>query len=115
MTADRAAGQASLELLGGTVAALFAGALGLQVLGAGYAAVMADHAAEAAALAVANGAPPREAALAALPGWPSGALRVRHAGGHVTVTLVPPSPLPFLRGRLEIDSRASVRAPEPSP
>ena len=70
-------GQASIELLGGAVAVLLAGFIGLQLLGAGYAAVMADHAAEAAALASLNGRSPEDAARSAVPGWPTIALDVQ--------------------------------------
>jgi hypothetical protein len=90
---------------------LLAGLLALQLLGAGYAAVMADHAAEAAALALANGDRPGGAARAALPGWPHGATRVEVRGDAVAVTLRPPSVFGFLRRRLSVTGRAVVRRP----
>jgi hypothetical protein len=107
-------GQASIEFLGGAVAVLLLGLIGFQVLAVGYAAVMADHAAEAAALALANGADPAEAAAGAVPGWPRRALRIRRQDGRVELTLLAPSPLRFLRGRLAIRSEAVVR-PRPGP
>jgi hypothetical protein len=107
-------GQASIELLGGAVAILLLGLIGFQLLAVGYAAVMADHAAEAAALALANGADPVSAAGDAVPGWPRRALRVQREGGRIRLTLAPPSPLRFLRGRLAITSEAMVR-PRPGP
>jgi hypothetical protein len=102
-------GQASVELLGGVVAVLLLGMTGFQLLAVGYAAVMADHAAEAAALALANGADPTQAAAGAVPGWPRRAMRVRREEGRVQLTLLAPSPLRFLRGRLAVRSEAAVR------
>jgi hypothetical protein len=102
-------GQASIELIGGAVAVLLLGLIGFQLLAVGYAAVMADHGAEAAALALANGADPGEAAADAVPGWPRRALRVRREEGRVRLILLAPSPLRFLRGRLAITSEAVVR------
>ena len=104
-------GQASIEVVGGSLALLLVGLIGLQLLAAGYAAVMADHAAEAAALALAGGGEPRRAARAAVPGWPKRAMRVRVGRGLVAVTLAAPSPLAFLRGRLAFRGEAAVRGP----
>jgi hypothetical protein len=84
--------------------------VGLQVLGAGYAAVMSDHAAEAAAIALINGRSPETAARAAVPGWPPSALTVTRRGDTVTVALRTPSPLRLLRRPLSFES--SVRLPE---
>jgi hypothetical protein len=103
------AGQASIELVGGLVVLLFVSLVGFQLLAFGYGAVMADHAAEAAALALANGEDPARAADAAVPGWPKNALRVRSAFHRVDVTLLPPTPLSFLRGRLAVTGEAAVR------
>jgi hypothetical protein len=102
-------GQASVELAGALAAVLFAALLGFQLLAAGYGAVMADHAAEAAALALVNGKDPDDAARAAVPGWPKRALRTRSAHDRVEVTLFPPSLLSFLRGRLAVTGEAAVR------
>jgi hypothetical protein len=102
-------GQATVELAAGTVVLLLLALVGFQLLAVGYGAVMADHAAEAAALALANGNAPEAAARAAVPGWPKSALRVRSAPGRVRVTLLPPSPLSFLRGRLVVTGDAAVR------
>jgi hypothetical protein len=97
-------GQAAVELLAGAVVMVLAGLIGLQLLGAGYAAVMADHAARAAALAVVNGRPPEPAARAAVPGWPASALAVTRRGDAVSVRLRTPSPLRVLRRRLSFES-----------
>ena len=80
----------------------------MQLLAAGYGAVMADHAAEAAALALVNGRPPAQAAARAVPGWPSRAASVRVVGARVHVRLEPPSAFGFLRGRLASHGEAAV-------
>jgi hypothetical protein len=108
-------GQASVELVAGALGLMLAALVAFQLLAAGYAAVMADHAAEAAALAVANGADASEAARAAVPAWPSGAARVRRRGGSVYVTLFPPSPFRFLRDRIAVSGRATVRVRDGEP
>jgi len=101
-------GQASVELLGGAVVVVLAGLIGLQLLGAGYAAVMADQAAEAAGLAALNGRSPEAAARAAVPGWPDSAMDVSRHGDAVSVTLRTPSPLRILRRRLSFESSVSL-------
>jgi hypothetical protein len=106
---DELKGQASIELLGGAVAFLLLGLIGFQLLAVGYAAVMADHAVEAAALALANGTDPKNAAAGAVPGWPRRAVRVRRDEGRIHLTLLAPSPLRFLKGRLAVESEAAVR------
>jgi hypothetical protein len=105
------AAQASVELVAGAVVTLLVALLAFQLLATGYAAVMADHAAEAGALALANGRAAADAARSAVPAWPDAATRVRTEGDTVEVTLVPPSPLPFLRGHLSTTGRAVVRRP----
>ena len=100
-----------MELAAGAAAAVLVGLVALQLLAAGYAAVMADHAAEAGALALANGRSPGAAARSALPGWPAHATRVRVEGGAVEVMLVPPALFPVLRERLSATGRAVVRRP----
>jgi hypothetical protein len=104
-------GQATVELAAGAAVTLVVALLALQLLAAGYAAVMAGHAAEAGALALANGRAPADAARSAVPGWPSGASRIQIEGNAVQVTLVPPSPFGFLRGRLAATGRAVLRRP----
>jgi hypothetical protein len=103
------AGQASVEMAGGAIMVLLLAFVGFQLLAVGYGAVMADHAAEAAALALAVGSDPEDAADSAVPGWPKNALRVRSALNRVEVTLLPPAGLSFLRGRLTVTGEAAVR------
>jgi len=111
VAAEQSRGQASVELVGVAGILLLASLVGFQLLAAGYAVVMADHAAEAAALAVVNRRPVAQAAADAVPGWPRSALRVRRDRGAVAVTLLPPSPLRILRGRLAVTGEAVVSAP----
>ena len=109
MRLEPEAGQASVELAAGAAIAIVTGLVALQLLAAGYGAVMADHAAEAGALALANGREPAAAVRAAVPGWPAGATRVRVEGGAVEVTLAPPALFSALRERLSATGRAVVR------
>jgi hypothetical protein len=108
-------GQASVELVGGALGLLLAGLVAFQLLAAGYGVVMADHAAEAAALALANERSAADAARGAVPGWPRTRVRVRTRGDHVFVTLVPPSPLRLLGDRLSTTGAAAVRLPGDRP
>ena len=109
MAAER--GQASVELLGAVPVVLLVGAVLLQLLALGYSAALAGSAAEAGALAVAGGGDPQAAARAAIPGWSRAGMRVRIADGRVSVRLRPPSPLPLVRRRIELNASAAVEAP----
>jgi hypothetical protein len=110
--AKHSPGQASVELVAGAAVLLVVALIGFQLLAVGYGVVMADHAAEAAALALVNGGEPDEAARAAVPGWPRSALHVSEERERVGVTLLAPSPFGFLRGRLAVTGEATVR-PQP--
>jgi TadE-like protein len=105
----RQAGQATVELVGALPAIFLAGLIALQLGLAGYAMTLADGAAEAGALALASGRPARAAAGEALPGWARGSADISVAGGRVTVTLRPPSPIPALARRLATTSTAFAR------
>jgi hypothetical protein len=100
-----------VELLAALPAVFLAGLIALQLGLAGYALTLADGAAEAGALALAAGRPAKAAAREALPGWADAAASVSVEGGRVEVRLQPPSPLPFLGGRLAIASSAFAREP----
>jgi hypothetical protein len=106
-------GQAAVELVGAAALLVIAGLAAFQLLAAGHAAAVADGAAEAAALALANDRDPAQAAAAAAPGWPRRAMRVERRGGAVRVTLAPRTPLGILRGRLRVRAEAWVRRPAP--
>ena len=105
-TAHGESGQATVELVAALPAVLLAGLVALQLLAAGYTLTLADGAAEAGALALASGAPAASAVRDALPGWAAEAAEVEVRGGHVTVRLRPPSPIPGLAARLTVTSSA---------
>jgi len=104
-------GQASIELLAGLPALLLAALVAAQLLITGWAATLADGAAEAGALARAAGHDPEAAVRAALPGWAGQDVGVEAREGWVTVRIRPPAAVPGLGGALEVDSRAWVRPP----
>lgn len=106
---DEQSGQATVEAVAAVPLLLALGAAVLQLLSAGYATVLADGAAEAGALALADGRPAVAAARDALPGWASEEATVRVSGGEVAVSLSPPSPLPALAGHLVVSSSAFAR------
>jgi hypothetical protein len=105
-------GQAAVELavLAPLIVAIVLAAA--QLLAAGAAGELADHAAEAAAIALLQGADPSAAARDAVPGWSRKRMTVRVEGRRVHVTLRPPSPIPALGGMLE-SSREADAGPEP--
>ena len=102
-------GQASVELVAGLPLLLLAAGVALQLLIVGYSVTLADGAAEAGSLAAVAGEPVREAARRALPGWARDAVSIRKAGGRVTVSLQPPSPIGALREGLAVSSTAVIR------
>lgn len=112
----RESGQAQIELIAGLPFLLLAGLIALQLLAVGYAQSLADGAAEAGAIAVADGrAGAEEAARAALPGWAEERVAVEASGGGVSVELEPPALLPGLAGHLGVSSRAYARPPADAP
>jgi hypothetical protein len=114
MAAER--GQAQLELIAGAPFLLLAGLVTLQLLAAGYSQSLADGAAEAGAIAVADGRDPLAAARAALPGWAGEDVAVDVDAGHVEVEVRPPAVLPLPGGPSAISSSAWARpAAEPGP
>ena len=105
-------GQASLELIAGVPALVLAALVALQLLVAGYSVALADGAAEAGALALAAGYPPRPAVADALPGWADDRVSVLVERGNVKVTVEPPSTVPGLAGLLAVTSSAWAQLPE---
>jgi hypothetical protein len=103
-------GQATVELLAAIPLLLIAGAIALQLLLAGYALTLADGAAEAGALALAAGRPPKSAAEGSLPSWAEDKAEIAVRGGEVTVRLAPPSLLTALGDRLAVTSSSFVRS-----
>jgi hypothetical protein len=115
MKTIRERGQASVELLAVVPVLLSVALAGAQLLAVGYSSVLAGNAAEAGALALAGGRVPTQdveaAARAALPGWSRAHASVSVTGGHVKVTLRPPTLLRALTGALDVRADASVEAP----
>lgn len=104
-------GQSSVELviLAPLLVAIVLAAA--QLLAAGAAGELADHAAEAAAVTLLQGGDPAAAARDAVPGWSRKRMTVRVDGRHVRVRMRPPSPFPGLGGLLEA-SREADAGPE---
>lgn len=101
-------GQASVELVilaPLLVAVVLAAA---QLLAAGAAGELADHAAEAGAMALLQGADPAAAARDAVPGWSRERMTVRIDGRRVRVRMSPPSPFPGLGGKLASERSADA-------
>jgi Flp pilus assembly protein TadG len=109
---SREDGQATVELVAAVPALLLAALISLQLLAAGYALTLADGAAEAGALALAEGGSAAEAARRALPGWADDNVSVSVAGEEVSVRLRPPSPFGSIADHLAVTSSASARAAE---
>ena len=107
----RESGQAAIEVLAALPVVLLIALLVAQVMAVGYASVLAGHAAEAGALALAGGGDAGAAARAALPGWSRARGQVAVEGGEVTVRLRPPTLLRALARRLEVTAEAEVEAP----
>lgn len=80
----------------------------LQTLAAGAAEQYAGHAAQSAAVAIAQGRDGAAAARAALPGWARSRLDVRVQKTRVTVRVTPPSLLPGLGARLRATAIADA-------
>jgi hypothetical protein len=102
-------GQATVEAVAAVSLLVLAGSIALQLFVVGYTLTLADGAAEAGALALAAGQPPREAVRESLPGWVEDGIDVTAHGGEVTVRLRPPSPLGALADHLVVASTAFAR------
>ena len=105
-----------MELLAALPVLLAIALAGAQLLAVGYSSVLAGNAAEAGALALAGGGSSagrgaEAAARAALPGWSRAHASVSVTGGHVHVTLRPPTLLRALTGELHVRAGASVEPP----
>jgi hypothetical protein len=105
-----ARGQSTVELVGLLpllVSIVFAAA---QLLAAGVARELADHAAQAGAMALLQGSGSAgDAAREALPGWARDRAHVRVQDRRVSVTLRPPSPLGPVADALTAHAVASAR------
>ncbi|MBS1882307.1 MAG: hypothetical protein JSS97_05050 [Actinobacteria bacterium] len=103
-------GQATIELVAAVPVLLLAALISLQLLAAGYALTLADGAAEAGALALAEGGSATEAAREALPGWAEDDVSVEVEGERVSVRLRPPSPFGAVADHLAVTSTAGARS-----
>lgn len=103
-------GQSTVETVG-MLPLLVAVALGVcQLLAAGAARELADHAAEAGAVAILEGGDPANAARDALPGWAKDRVDVNVDGDRVRVRLRPPAPVRQVAVVLEADAEARAGA-----
>lgn len=101
-------GQASVELVALAPFVVVAVLAAAQLLAAGAARELADHAAEAGAVALLQDADPRRAAREAVPGWSRGRLHVRVDARRVRVRLRPRTFLPGLATLLETTGEADA-------
>lgn len=101
-------GQAAIELVVLAPLLLAVVLAAAQLLAAGAAAELADHAAEAGAVALLQGEDPRAAARDAVPRWSRKRMVVRVQGRSVRVRMRPPSAIPGLGELLEVTRRADA-------
>jgi len=112
MRSEPESGQASIELV--VLAPLLAAVVlaAAQLLAAGAAGELADHAAEAGAVAMLQNADPAQAARDAVPGWSRSRMTVRIEDRIVRVRMRPPSPISGLADLLE-SRREADAGPKP--
>jgi anti-sigma factor RsiW len=87
-------GQATIELVAALPLLVAVALAACQALAAGVARELADHAAEAGAVAALQETDAADAARSSLPGWARSRLAVRVSGGEVRVRLRPPALIP---------------------
>ena len=104
----REAGQASVEVAVLAPLLVVVVLAAAQLLAAGAAAALADHAAEAGAVALLQGTDPAAAARAAVPGWSRGRIAIAVEGRRVRVRLRPLAPISALGGLLEARGKADA-------
>jgi hypothetical protein len=109
MAERRERGQAQIELIAGVPLLILAALVSLQLLAVLYAQSLADGAAEAGAIAAADGRDEERAARDGLPGWARSRIDVQAEDGRVRVELEPPALVPWLADRLAVDSDAYAR------
>lgn len=108
---DRSAGQAAVEVVALLPLVVGAALAVLQVLAAGVAAEYAAHAAEAGAVAIAEGRDARRAVGAALPSWSRHRLEVTVRGRRVRVVVRPPPLIPGVGDLISATSEAVAGGP----
>lgn len=109
----RHSGQATVELVAFLPLVALVAVVVLQILAAGATAELAGHAAEAGAVAIAEGRDPAGAARAAVPGWSRAGMDVRVRGARVGVRLDPPAPISELADLLSTTVSADAGAGKP--
>ena len=87
----RSAGQSTVEVVGMLPLLAIVAFAALQILAAGLASELADHAAEAGAVAILEGTDPHDAAKHAIPGWSGAHIDVAVHGKTVRVRVRPPA------------------------
>jgi hypothetical protein len=87
----RSPGQSTVEVVGMLPLLAIVAFAALQILAAGLAAELADHAAEAGAVAILEGTDPHDAAKHAIPGWSGAHVDVAVHGKTVRVRVRPPA------------------------
>lgn len=108
---DGCAGQASVELVALLPLVVAVALALLQALAAGQARELAGHAAQSAAVAIAQGSDGAVAARAALPGWARSRVEVAVHGTRVRVRVTPRVLLPGLGERLVGTATADAGPP----
>ena len=87
----RSPGQSTVEVVAMLPLLAIVAFAALQILAAGLAAELADHAAEAGAVAILEGTDPHDAAKRAIPGWSGAHVDVAIHGKTVRVRVRPPA------------------------
>ena len=108
MSRGREAGQATVEVVALLPLLVLAGLAIMQLLAAGAAREYAGHAAEAAALAVADGRDATAAARDAVPGWSAHRVTVARDGRRVRVRLRPAAILRSVGDLLDAEAEADA-------
>lgn len=105
---DAEQGQASIELVALLPLVVAVALAVLQALAAGLASELAGHAAQSAAVAIAQGRDGAAAARAALPGWARDQVGIEVRGTRVRVRVAPPALVPGLGERLAATAKADA-------
>jgi hypothetical protein len=105
---ERERGQASVEVVALLPLLVLVALTVLQLLAAGAAAELADHAAEAGAVAVLQQRDPTQAVRDALPGWSRDRVTVTVRGRTVRVRVRPPAVTASLADRLATTAEADA-------
>ncbi len=101
-------GQSSVEIVALLPMLALVAAAVMQLLAAGVAAELADHAAEAGAVAILQQREPRQAVRDALPGWSRDRVTIEVRGRTVRVSMRPPALTRSIARMLTADARADA-------